>query len=69
MVRTEDKESTNRPPPTLNDEVHDLVTKIMEISLEGELEILEIRHQFKRQESKYLFNLINREQTGFINYQ
>ena len=28
-----------------------------------------IRRQFRKQESKYLFNLINREQTGFINYQ
>lgn len=29
MVRTEDKETTSRSPPALNDEVHDLVTKIM----------------------------------------
>ena len=69
MVRTDDKETINRTPPNLADEVHQTVVKIIEVTIQGENNLLAIRKQFRKQESVYLFNLINREQTGFINYQ
>ena len=69
MVKGQDKQSIGRTMPALGDETNNIVIRIIEVVLENERQLVAIRKQFKRDESRYLFSMINREQTGFINYQ